>query len=72
MQENMDIYDGNTGYVYADEKERREHKQQKAERVERDGASFAVKTYGFMTGGLITSFAVALVTSLFFPATMLD
>lgn len=72
MQENMDIYDGNTGYVYADEKERREHKQQKAERVERDGASFAVKTYGFMTGGLITSFAVALVTSLFFPATMFD
>ena len=72
MQENMEIYDGNTGNVYTGSEGVREQTAQPQERISVDGSLFAAKTYGFMAGGLAVSFAVALLTALFFPTAMFE
>lgn len=72
MQENMEIYDGNTGNVYSSSGEIREEREQNREYVAVDGGLFAAKAYGFMAAGLAVSFVVALLTSLFFPTAMFE
>ncbi len=72
MQENMDIYDGNTGNVYLGKEERSRQNTDTSERITIDGGLFAAKTYGFMAGGLAVSFIVALLTSMFFPTAMFE
>ncbi len=72
MQENMDIYDGNTGNVYSGTRVEATSSKRRENRVVVEGSTFAAKTYGFMAGGLMVSFAVAILTSLFFPTAMFD
>ena len=70
MRDNMDIYDGNTGNVYSGTRVETTRKEQRSERVIVEGGMFAAKTYGLMSGGLIVSFVVAILTSMFFPAAL--
>ena len=73
MQDDMEIYDGNTSQIYTERTQvQREKVVCESSTVTIQTGLFAAKTFAFMAGGLAVSFVVAFLTSLFFPTAMFE